>query len=461
MDDRLTHDRMSQARANLRLLMSASLVIICASSCGAQQHPTLAATVQMSRTLLESDCLRNDLRACKNLARQLRIQSVEVAKAHAMAASTDENLWREAADRMKVSCAQHDFEACTEFALYLRIGRGVSKNRAEAASLYQTACGQNVMLACDTFALMQVTGEGVARDVGAGVASLDAQCSRGNGVACDVLALLYYRGAEDVAANAQRAVEYSVHGCEMLVGSSCFLLGSFHEQGVGDIAQNPARARELYNRACDLGSEGACIDVALALRDGDGGAGDLGRAVALLEHACSEHHWLACGQLGQLYEQGRGVPTNSQRANELYEMACDPFHDTPTMLNAEHRRMQQDCEVERDRSECAFLHFDPRSCSLLGLSLLPGAGQHANAERARVLFALSCEEEDVVGCRNAAVVFASGVGGTRDVQQAQLYYEKACALHDLGSCRQAEALRLQATSNQSTTEIPRESVLHN
>jgi TPR repeat protein len=93
-------------------------------------------------------------------------------------------------------------------------------------------------------------------------------------------------------------------------------LAQMYEKGIG-VAADKGEARRRYRRLASLGDGEARYRAASLAA----AAGDYGEAIALYERAVRENDWRAMLDLGQLYENGRGVPRDLARAVALYERA--------------------------------------------------------------------------------------------------------------------------------------------
>jgi TPR repeat protein len=89
--------------------------------------------------------------------------------------------------------------------------------------------------------------------------------------------------------------------CDAGTAESCFGLGVSFEQGRG-VDKDKTRAAVLYTRACDGGDVRGCVNV--------------------YTDACDGGHLEGCFRLGLLFDDGRGVPQDRARAEDLYAKAC-------------------------------------------------------------------------------------------------------------------------------------------
>jgi TPR repeat protein len=73
----------------------------------------------------------------------------------------------------------------------------------------------------------------------------------------------------------------------------------------------------------------------------------------LYERACAEKEGAACGNLGELYRSGSGVPKDRVRAAELFERGCDLDQGESCYLLG--RAYQNGEGVERDEAQAVTL----------------------------------------------------------------------------------------------------------
>lgn len=111
--------------------------------------------------------------------------------------------------------------------------------------------------------------------------------------------------------------------------------------------------------------------------------------------ACGNDDALACAYLGTLFQSGRVVERNHERAADLYKKACDAGV--------------------------------PMGCGQLGALHLHGKGVEPNENEAARLILLACEDGYFDGCMNRGLLFENGIGVPLDLQHAASIYEEHCA----------------------------------
>ncbi|MGA3335371.1 MAG: hypothetical protein ABSC62_14545 [Terracidiphilus sp.] len=83
-----------------------------------------------------------------------------------------------------------------------------------------------------------------------------------------------------------------------------------------------AKAAALVNSPCNGGDMAACFDLGEQYDQGRGVAADAARAAALYEKACDGRVAAACQKLGDDYWYGIGVPTDKQKGATLMKKGC-------------------------------------------------------------------------------------------------------------------------------------------
>ena len=129
---------------------------------------------------------------------------------------------------------------------------------------------------------------------------------------------------------------------------------------------------------------------ALALYEGN----DYVEARPLLDQACDAGNAEACGDLGQVYDSGWGIPQDHNRSAALFLKACNAGN------------------VD--------------SCLSLGVSYGNGNGVEQDYSRARELFSLSCDKGNSLGCAYLGDIYQHGYSVTQDYQRAVMLYTKSC-----------------------------------
>lgn len=123
-------------------------------------------------------------------------------------------------------------------------------------------------------------------------------------------------------------------------------------------------------------------------------AKDLARVAERVQRACDAKDWGSCYDLGVLYENGKGVVQDAQRAAALYTAGCDAG--------------DKDC------------------CAGLGVMLTVGTAAEKDPKRAAQLFGKACDEGLAKGCYYLAIAHAEGNGVVADPARAVTLLLEGC-----------------------------------
>lgn len=97
-----------------------------------------------------------------------------------------------------------------------------------------------------------------------GLSYVRRACTSGEKRACDYLAENYFKDGHYLAAK-----PLYEDGCKRKVVQACLGLGTIYRDG-HDVRQDDVMSCQYYEQACDLGSQDACINVAIIYRGGLG-----------------------------------------------------------------------------------------------------------------------------------------------------------------------------------------------
>ena len=106
--------------------------------------------------------------------------------------------------------------------------------------------------------------------------------------------------------------------------------------------------------------------------------------------ACEAGEARGCVRLGFLYQSGRGVEQDDEKAGKIYQKACDAVE---------------------------LIGFSSLA------SLYQNSGEHA---KAAAIFEQACEKGFGLSCYNLAQIYEAGVGVAPDESKALNLYVKAC-----------------------------------
>ena len=157
--------------------------------------------------------------------------------------------------------------------------------------------------------------------------------------------------------------------------------------------------------------------------------------------ACDAGSQEACAELAELYEKGRGGPTDRPAAERLSKAACDANVGkgcerlgTMRLFDENHvaseKLLIKGCDLDRGLA-----------CSNLGYIYEKGKLGTADVQKASALYDRACELDSAVGCNNVAVLLRDGLGGSRDEDRALQMFKTNCETRNyMNSCVHAGKL---------------------
>jgi uncharacterized protein len=164
---------------------------------------------------------------------------------------------------------------------------------------------------------------------------------------------------------------------------------------------NLVQARKYYESACGLDEGGgACNNLALMLRSGEGGATDNERARVLFQKSCKLKYIDGCVHYALMLSTGAGGNEDDVQARKILTKHCKAKDE------------------------------DPNTCYNLGVLLRDGQGGKPKHTQARALFVMTCEKGYASACNNLALMIQHGKGGPADLGKARGYFRQSCDLDD-------------------------------
>ena len=151
------------------------------------------------------------------------------------------------------------------------------------------------------------------------VAALRGDCERGSAKACSSLAKSYATG-KGVPKNEATAVRLYEQACLGKDLHGCSVLGSLYASGQG-VPASIERAMAIWRQACDAGEPNSCTLLG-AMYELRRVPKDPATAAVYYQKGCDGGHAAGCTQLSKLYRSGLGVPQDTARADELWQLGC-------------------------------------------------------------------------------------------------------------------------------------------
>jgi len=227
--------------------------------------------------------------------------------------------------------------------------------------------------------------------------------------------------------------------CNTHHAASCYQLAKLVRDAKGG-PKDVVRAADLYGIACEEWQEPeACVDLGLALYDGEGIREDPERAVQLLKKACNleEPIWRACARLADAFAEGKGVDDKSEeKAEELYRKSCDAGFAT-ACVDAGNRVLDARRRKELPKAAKLFekgCKLDARQgCYELAELHKEGKWPDASDEAASEYYQKTCNIDPTRGCYEAAALMESGRVDARE-GEIEYLYNLACEHGSTEAC---------------------------
>jgi|GEM_PF-6155140 len=249
---------------------------------------------------------------------------------------------------------------------------------------------------------------------------------------------------------------------------ACFLLARHYKVAANVGGNNDRKRRKYMDMACALPvtpssrmeSDKAIVAYSCRLAgvlnmNGVGGPKNLARSVEQFRTGCSMADKTACAFLAESYEQGRGVPQNSEKAKELYGEACNS--DLPIgcykaarmdfipMLRAASQALGQRGKVAaapkyiaaRNRSKIACENAwtaQAESCWYFGAYQQYAISGPKNETGALQAFRKGCTLKSDNACHSAALALLADTADTRNKSEAKRLLKSSCGRKHKVSC---------------------------
>jgi TPR repeat protein len=216
--------------------------------------------------------------------------------------------------------------------------------------------------------------------------------------------------------------------------------GAAFDEGFKDLQNSQfTDALRLLALACDGGVAKGCGNLGWLYQNGKGVSPDLARAAVFYRKGCGGDGWGACFFLGVMVENGNGVPRDQAQAVALYRRACDGGDGRGcTNLGFD---LASGNGVGKDVAQAVTLFRKgcetgvARGCSLLGLAYHEGGGVLKDDSQAAQFARKGCEGGDPVGCNELGVGYEFGFGVPINKQQAVTLFRQACTAGFDAACQ--------------------------
>ena len=225
-----------------------------------------------------------------------------------------------------------------------------------------------------------------------------------------------------------------------------------------------------YSRACSEGDINGCYQLAIAYRDGDGVERDDVAAKQFFEIACESGNTRACSELNTKEKKHNNLNINTLETKDgrllKYKKACDNGDGSACYelgILYDHGKV---IEKNNEKANQFYLRAcelkDDDGCAAMALFY----EMNHNMKKAIYYYDKVCENSGKM-CEYIALYYESGGDGLdKDLEKAKEYYERACDHGKKDSCHEAEVISYildftlsQSSPNQADNHMEKAKVL--
>ena len=212
---------------------------------------------------------------------------------------------------------------------------------------------------------------------------------------------------------------------------------------------------EKKQQSCDEGRVESCLELAL-LYGSDGAILNLAKSAQYYYKSCRYNFARACGILGWIYETGKGVEVDKERAEKYHQQACSgniliscnyiqsleeerqkdrrTLRSWPTKIPVAISEHMKPIEI---KSTVGKIGSKKRSHQSFEKPLPPVQVINSNKARSflnpnQKIIAPKCEEAGITSCNQLGLMYEKGKGVKKDIKKAVSYYQKACQINYVG-----------------------------
>jgi hypothetical protein len=344
-------------------------------------------------------------------------------------------------------CQAGNAMSCDLAGIFYRWGNsgGVKQDLALARAYFKKSCEGGAARGCLDFGVSLEHGIGGATEIDSAYSIYKKSCEDGEPIGCTWLGTLYENGS-GVNANPEKAMKLYQQGCNGGHEVGCTFLGTLYERGLG-LPKDDARAVQLYERGCRGDNGQACSNLASRRDTGRGVMKDELEAYKLHVKGC-EHGWgKSCETLGDRYlAGGNSIPPEGRQSSGpeaalvFFKAGCTAARPSPDACGKLGLLFEQGKGVEKDLSLANDIYKkgcetdSGVSCRFLAENVSAGLGVKSDVALAYKIMRRGCELGDLEACRKAAVASYLGDGASVDHAAAAGYWEKACLGGLLSAC---------------------------
>jgi uncharacterized protein len=420
-------------------------------------------TVDLRKALLFSAhaCEFNELDGCLALDR--------LAKA-SKASDKDKGI---AVNSLDEVCRKHpgDIPCLIKGDLQSTGGTLFSKSAKSAFDLYSKSCAEKSDLGCSRLAVAYENGLGTSKDRPKALALWKSLCDSEVSFGCLGLAIHYDQNKQH-----NEAAPIMAAACELGNGTACTGAGYNAYVSRGGTRWDVALAMQRYQRGCELKDAIGCGNVGELFEYGIGVPADAKKAYEFYTKGCELGSPSSCGRSARSLARGHGVNRDTSKAEDLYRQACnssaepspESCRELADLLSSQANTSPKptlQADIARFRTSAfvaakAFAVENPYYMWVLGTFYADGVATPKDPAAASEWYVKACDGYDPMGCLAAGVAFSNG-SVAKNADRARVYYERACAAGVEAGCLGAggaarpPAVTKKGCASCSSSELPR------
>lgn len=356
-----------------------------------------------------------------------------------VAASIDRSLLRAkcplptaVVDALTDAANRGDARAMASLGLLCWLGRGVSRDVAQAVDWWRKGAEAGDGRAMAAMGLCYENGVGVERNLDKAMLWYSKGAEVGEGSAMTSLGVCYQEGL-GVERDMSRALAWLRKGAEANDGRAMTILGVLYKKGKG-VKRNLGQALTWFRKGAEAGTSRAMTYLGMSYLYGWGVERDLGQALTWYHRAAEAGDGMAMSNLGVFYERGQGVQRDPGQALALYRQGAEAG-DGRAMTNLG-GCYQEGRGVERDMSQAlAWYHKgaeagDGRAMANLATCYEQGHGVERDVSKALSWLRKGAEAGDGLAMANLGIFYLQGKGVERDVSKALALFREGADADD-------------------------------
>lgn len=320
-----------------------------------------------------------------------------------------------------------DDGACEELGKILRDGAEVDQDEARAVECFKKGAEAGNVNCMVYYGELLFYGRGIAKDQSAAVEQFQKAADLGGAEGYRWLGDCYSEGG-GVDVNLKKAAECYMEGGKLGSSVAQTSLGVSYEHGHG-VPVNGTKALEMYRRAASSGGNFTAMNnLGILYEKGKFVKKDFQRAFKFYQKAWDGGNVDSICNLADCYANGHGVQRDMAKALQLYQEASDLGQaGAQCELGACYyfgRGVQPDYPKAVDLF-CKAMRSEPEAARHLGVAYFDGNGVSQSFEKALELFMKAVSEGNHDAYLNLGLCYEFGHGVDKNMEQAARCYRQA------------------------------------